>query len=491
MKIIILGAGRVGGTLASSLSSEANDITVIDSDETRLRSLRDRIDIGVVSGHASHPAVLRQAGIEDADMLIAVTGTDEINMLACQIAHSLFRTPTKIARIRSPEYASYDGLFRNEAIPVDVIISPEQLVSNHISRLIDQPGALQVLDFAKGLAQLVAVKAYYGGPLVGQQLRYIRKHIPNVDTRVAAIYRKNHAIMPSGTSNIEADDEVFFVAAKDDIHAVVSEFRRADRPYKRIIIAGGGNIGLRLAKRLESRYSVKIIEFNSDRANYLAQQLEQTIVLTGSGSDQELLLEENIEDTDVFLAVTNSDEANIMSSMLAKKLGAHKVITLINNHSYVDLVQVSDIDIVISPQQITIGTLLTHVRRGDIVNVHSLRRGAAEAIEVIAHGDEKTSKVVGRAIEDIDLPEGATIGAIVREIGTAQPQNDGHRTKERSFTTKNSGNDDQETSNDSHEVLIAHDDLIIQSGDHVIVFVIDKRYTRDIERLFQVGFTFF
>lgn len=489
MKIIILGAGRVGGTLANNLSSEANDITVIDSSESRLRELRDRIDIGVVAGHASHPEVLLQAGIEDADMLIAVTGVDEINMLACQIAHSLFRTPTKIARIRSTEYASHEGLFRNEAIPVDVIISPEQLVSDHISRLILQPGALQVMDFADGVAQLVAVKAYYGGPLVGQELRYIRKHIPNVDTRVAAIYRKSRAILPAGNSVIEADDEVFFIAAKKDIPAVVAEFRRADRPYKRVIIAGGGNIGLRLAKRLESTYSVKIIEYNAARAQELAKQLNQTIVLSGSASDQELLLEENIEDTDVFLSVTNSDEANIMASMLAKKLGAHKVITLINKHAYVDLVQASDIDIAISPQQVTIGTLLTHVRRGDIVNVHSLRRGAAEAIEVIAHGDEKTSKVVGKAIEDIDLPEGTMIGAIVREAQPNDPHDGLLRSPELAMGLQRDPN--RSDANKNHEVLIAHDDLVIHSGDHVIVFVIDKRFTRDIERLFQVGFTFF
>ncbi len=489
MKIIILGAGRVGGTLATHLSGEANDITVVDRNESKLRDLQDRIDIGVVSGHASHPEALLRAGIEDADILIAVTGVDEINMLACQMAHSLFRTPTKIARIRANEYASHDGLFRDEAVPVDVIISPEQLVSDHISRLIMHPGALQVMDFADGLAQLVAVRAYFGGPLVGQELRYIRKHIPNTDTRVAAIYRRNHAIMPTGNSVIEADDEVFFVAAKQDIKDVVSEFRRADRPYKRIIIAGGGNIGLRLARQLENSYSIKIIEANSDRCNHLAAELNQTIVLLGSASDQELLTEENIEDTDVFLALTNSDEANIMASMLAKKLGAHKVITLINRPAYVDLVQSGNIDIAISPQQVTIGALLTHVRRGDIVNVHSLRRGAAEAIEVIAHGDEKTSKVVGRAIEDIDLPEGATIGAIVREMEAEESPEAILRSPELAFGMQR----EQQKTNKPKErrVLIAHDDLIIQSGDHVIVFVIDKRFTRDIERLFQVGFTFF
>lgn len=467
MKIVILGAGQVGGTLAANLANEANDITVVDVNEGFLRELRDRIDIGVVCGHASHPAVLLQAGIEDADMLIAVTSDDEINMVACQIAHSLFHTPTKIARVRSQEYASYPGLFRKEAIPVDVIISPEQIVSNYIYRLVEQPGALQVVDFADGKVQLVAVRAYYGGPLVGQELRFIRKHMPNVDTRVAAIYRRNHAITPQGSTVIEADDEVFFIAAREDIRAVMSELRRLDRPYKRIVIAGGGNIGLSLALKLENRYAVKVIEYSEKRAIYLSEKLQRAIVLQGSASDKELLLEENIEDSDVFLAVTNSDEANIMSSMLAKRLGARKVLTLISNPAYVDLVQGGEIDIAISPQQATIGSLLTHVRRGDIVNVHSLRRGAAEAIEVIAHGDAKTSKVVGKSIEDIDLPEGATIGAIVRE----------HK-------------NDAGVAVD-YAVLIAHDDTRIESGDHVILFLVDKRYTRDIERLFQVGFAFF
>lgn len=486
MKIIILGAGRVGGTLASNLSSEANDITVVDSDTVHLRELQDRLDIGVVAGHASHPNILLQAGIEDADMLIAVTGVDEINMVACQIAHSLFRTPTKIARIRSEEYANHDGLFRHEAIPIDVIISPEQVVSDYIYSLVEQPGALQVLNFADGLAQLVAVKAYYGGPLVGQELRFIRKHMPNVETRVAAVYRRNRPLMPTGSTVIEADDEVFFIAAKDDIRAVMSELRRLDRPYKRIIIAGGGNIGMRLATKLEKKYSVKVIEYNSERAAYLSEHLNHSIVLHGSSSDQELLMEENIEDTDVFLAVTNSDEANIMSSLLAKRMGARKVLTLINNAAYVDLVQGGEIDIAISPQQATIGSLLAHVRRGDIVNVHSLRRGAAEAIEVIAHGDEKTSKVVGRAIEDIDLPEGATIGAIVRE-----QKHDRDEELMRSPELAMGLAIANSTISETREVIIASDDLVIESGDHVILFLIDKRYTRDVERLFQVGFTFF
>ncbi|WP_331344147.1 Trk system potassium transporter TrkA [Cellvibrio sp. UBA7661] len=461
MKIIILGAGQVGGSLAEHLASEANDITVIDTDEERLRELRDRLDISAVTGEASHPDVLMQAGAEDADMLVAVTSDDEINMIACTVAEHLFRTPTKIARVRATSYLTHQQLFENGAIPIDVLISPEQLVSEYVFRLIEQPGALQVVDFADGKVQLVAVKAYHGGPLVGQELRFLREHMPSVDTRVAAIYRRNRAIMPTGTTVIEADDEVFFIAAKADIRAVMSELRRLEVAYKRVTIAGGGNIGLRLARMLEGKYNVRVIEFNKQRAIRLSEQLERAIVIQGSASDKDLLMEESIEDTDVFLALTNDDEANIMSSMLAKRLGARKVMTLINNPAYVDVVQGGDIDIAISPQTTTIGSLLTHVRRGDIVNVHSLRRGAAEAIEIIAHGDAKSSKVVGKALEDIDLPEGANIGAIVRQ------------------------------GPDGDEVVIAHDNVVVQSGDHVIIFLLQKKHIRDVEKLFQVGFSFF
>ncbi|XBG30270.1 Trk system potassium transporter TrkA [Pseudomonas sp. 13.2] len=457
MKIIILGAGQVGGTLAEHLASEANDITVVDTDGDRLRDLGDRLDIRTVQGRGSLPTVLRQAGAADADMLVAVTNSDETNMVACQVAYSLFHTPTKIARVRESSYLTREELFDNDHIPVDVLISPEQVVTNYIKRLIEHPGSLQVIDFAEGKAQLVAVKAYYGGPLVGQQLRQIRAHMPNVDTRVAAIFRRDRPITPRGDTVIEADDEVFFIAAKKDIRAVMGELRRIDETNKRIVIAGGGQIGERLAEAIESRYQVKIIEMSPARCRHLSDTLESTVVLQGSASDKDLMLEENIADADIFLALTNDDEANIMSSLLAKRLGAGKVMTIINNPAYVDLVQGGDIDIAISPQLATIGTLLAHVRRGDIVSVHSLRRGAAEAIEAVAHGDSKSSKVVGKAIEDITLPPGTTIGAIIRD----------------------------------EEVMIAHDDTMIESGDHVILFVVDKKHIRDVEKLFHVGLSFF
>ncbi|MBD8709667.1 MULTISPECIES: Trk system potassium transporter TrkA [Pseudomonas] len=457
MKIIILGAGQVGGTLAEHLASEANDITVVDTDQDRLRALGDRLDIRTVHGRGSFPTVLRQAGADDADMLVAVTSSDETNMVACQVAYTLFQTPTKIARVRESAYLTRSGLFANGAIPVDVLISPEQVVTHYIKRLIEYPSALQVIDFAGGKVQMVAVKAYYGGPLVGQQLRQLRTHMPNVETRVAAIFRRDRPIIPQGDTVIEADDEVFFIAAKADIRAVMGEMRRLDVSYKRIVIAGGGQIGERLAEAIENRYQVKIIEMNPARCRHLSDTLNNTVILQGSSSDRDLLVEENIDNADLFLALTNDDEANIMSSLLAKRLGAKKVMTIINNPAYVDLVQGGEIDVAVSPQLATIGTLLAHVRRGDIVSVHSLRRGAAEAIEIVAHGDAKSSKVIGKAIMHINLPPGTTIGAITR----------------------------------ADQVIIAHDSTVIESGDHVVMFLVDKKYIRDVERLFQVGLSFF
>ena len=457
MKIIILGAGQVGGTLAENLASEKNDITLIDTDTSRLRELSDRIDVKTIVGVGSYPQVMRDAGADDADMLVAVTNSDETNMVACQIAYTLFRTPTKISRIRSNAYLKQTELFSADAFPIDVLISPEQVVTNYISRLLEYPGSLQVLDFADGRVQLVAVKAYYGGPLVGQTIATLKDHLPNVESRVAAVFRRNKAIEPRGNTVIEADDEVFFVAAKGHIKKVMSELRRTEDSYKRVIIAGGGNIGYRLARTLEKDYRIKVIEHGEERAHYLSEHLSSSVVLLGSATDKSLLEEENIENTDVFCALTNDDEVNIMSSLLAKRLGARKVMTLINKAAYVDLVQGGMIDVALSPQQATIGSLLTHVRRGDVVNVHSLRRGAAEAIEAIAHGNKTSSRVVGRRVEEIQLPPSTTIGAIVRE----------------------------------DEVLMPRSDVVVQSGDHVILFVMDKRHIQDVERLFQVGLGFF
>ena len=460
MKIVILGAGQVGSTLAENLAGEANDITVVDTDPAMLAALQERLDLRTVLGYASHPEVLRRAGCNDADMLIAVTDVDEINLLACKIAHTLFRTPTKIARVRSADYLMDAGvLFAQEALAVDMCISPEQLVTEYIQRLIEYPGALQVVDFADGRVRLVGVRAYYGGPLVSRQLKELPAHLPaGVDARVAAIYRRGKAILPEGDTIIEAEDEVFFVAAAAHIPKIIAELRRHDKPVKRVMIAGGGNIGLRLAKALEDKVQVKLIEKDKLRARELATELNHAVVLVGDAANESLLIEENIDDIDVFCAVTNDDEANVLSSMLAKRLGAGKALALINRMAYVDLVEEnSAIDIAISPQQSTVSALLAHVRRGDVVRVHTLRRGAAEAIEAVAHGDAKSSKVVGRAISEIKMPAGTTIGAIVR----------------------------------GEEVIIVHHNTVIQAEDHLILFIVDKKKTREVEKLFQVGFSFF
>ncbi len=457
MKIIILGAGQVGSTVARHLAKEeVNDITVVDLRENLLRDLQDRLDINTVCGFASHPAVLRQAGAEDAEMVIAVTDSDETNMVACQVAYTLFHTPTKIARVREADYLNCPQLFKQEALPVDVLISPEQLVTEYIGRLIKYPGALQVVDFADGRVRMVGVRAFFGGPLVGHELKTIKKHIPSVETRVAAIYRKGQPIMPEGDTVIEADDEVFFIAARQNIRVVISELRKLDRPVRRVIIAGGGNIGMRLAESLEERNQVKLIERDPIRARYVSERLQHTLVLHGDAADEDLLREESIENTDVFCAVTNDEEANILSAMVAKQMGAKKVMALINRPKYAELAEDGLVDIAISPQQVTIGSLLTHIRRGDVTAVHSLRRGAAEALEAVAHGDRETSRVVGRQISEIELPHGTTIGAVVR----------------------------------GERVLMAHGDIEIEADDHLILFLVDKKHVSAVEKLFEVSVAF-
>ncbi len=458
MNIIILGAGQVGSSVATELAKEDNNnVTVVDVNQQILSDLQDRLDIRTICGMASHPSVLERAGAEDADMVIALTNSDEANMTACQVTHTIFDTPKKIARIRSQAYINHPELFADESIPVDVMVSPESLVTDYIQHLIEHPSALQVLDFAFGKVQLVAVKAYYGGLLVGHELQTIREHIPGVEMRVAAIFRNGESIQPDGHRVIEADDEVFFIAARKHIPTVIGELRKLDKPIKRVLLAGGGNIGGTLAKLLEKDYQVKIIETNQERAIQLSEELDSTIVLHGDAADPDLLLEENIESMDVFCALTNDDEANILSAMLAKRLGASKVMSLINRPAYVDLVENGLIDIAISPHTITMGAMLAHIRKGDVVAVHALRRGAAEAIEAIAHGDSKVSKVVGRRIDELKLPEGVSIGAIVRE----------------------------------EEVIMGHHDVVIETDDHVILFLTDKRKIHQVEALFHLAPTFF
>ena len=460
MKIIILGAGQVGRTAAYHLArEEANDVTVVDVDDEVLRDLQDRLDIRTVRGNAASPRTLEQAGAAGADMLVALTNSDEVNMVACQVAWTLFRTPTRIARIRSPDFTSRTELFISPqdgttaaggGFAVDMYVSPEQLVTTYIRRLIRYPGALQIVDFAGGRVRLVGVRAVQGGLLVGQQLRNIRKHLPDIDTRVIAIYRAGRSLRPEGDTVIESGDEVFFLAATKDIRLVMSEMRKREEPVRRVVIAGGGNIGLRLAQELEDDNQVKIIERDPVRAARISEQVSNTIVLNGDAADEELLVEENIDGVDAFVALTNSEEANILSAMLAKRLGCPKVMALISKPAYAELMETGAIDVAISPQTVTIGSLLAYVRRGQVEQVHSLRRGAAEAMEAVAPS-RPGGPVVGHRVEEIPLPEGAIIGAIVR----------------------------------GEDVIMAHHDTVVEPNDHVILFLTDRRHVAAVGRLFQ------
>ncbi|MBV8784816.1 MAG: Trk system potassium transporter TrkA [Gammaproteobacteria bacterium] len=452
MKILILGAGQVGRTAAQALSrEEANEVTVVDLNEDILRELQDRYDVRTVSGNAAHPSVLEAAGAAEAEIIFALTSSDEVNITACQVAFTLYRTPTKIARIRAEAYTTRADLFGSAGLSVDVFISPEQLVAEYVERLIHHPGTLQVLDFADGKVRLVAVRTRRGGPLVGHRLRELPQHLPNMELRVVAIYRAGRAIVPDGDTAVEDGDEVFFLAAAEGIRRAMAQLRGGDDdPARRLIIAGGGHIGLRLAKTLEQSNQVKLIERDPRRARRISELLDKAIVLQGDAADEELLIEENIDAADVFAAVTNSEEANILSAMLAKRLGAHKVMALINRPSYTELVESSPIDIALSPQSITTGTLLAYVRRGDVVRVHQLRRGAAEALEAVVHGDARSSRVVGRAVAEIPLPDGVTLGAVVR----------------------------------GEQVIMAHHDTRVEADDHVILFLADRRHLEAVERLF-------
>ena len=453
MKIVILGAGAVGSTLASLLSEE-HDIVIVDNNSSVLGYLEEEADLKTILGGCSYPNILVNADIANADMVVAVTGSDETNIVSCLIAKVLNSSIKTIARVREASYlrGKTKEAMNSGLIPVDIHVSPEQLITDQIQGLIDIPGSLQVLEFGDGLLNLVAVRAVKGGPMIGHEISDLKKHMPRVDTRVAAIFRKGESIIPSGSTTIEADDEVFFISKKGEASNVINEMRTKEDPYNNVIIAGGGKIGSRLAKATEGKHNIKIIESSPDRARYLSEKLSSSVVLRGSVCDKALLHDENIEGTDVFAAVTNDDEANVMSCLLAKEMGAHKVVALINNPAYVDLVQGKGIDIAIAPSQITIGTFLAEIEGKDVVKVHSLRRGAAEAIETLAkESPSGKESCIGKELGEISLPEGATIGALIR----------GNKAK------------------------IAHDHVHLRENDHVIVFLTNKKYLKEVKNIFS------
>jgi trk system potassium uptake protein TrkA len=462
MNIIILGAGRVGESVAESLVSEQNDITVIDQDPARLRLLEERLDLRGVVGNGIQPSVLREAGAKDADMIIACAAADESNLVVCKIAHDVFNVPTTIARLRSPEFNEGDELLGKSGFAVDHVICPEESVMRYIEQLIQYPEALQVLEFAEGRVSLIVVRAAADSLLVNRSIAEFRERLPHAEMRVVALYRQDTLIDASPETRILPGDEVFVLADTRKIPIVLGGIHKTDKPVQRLMLAGGGKVGLRLARNLVGQYDVKLIERDKKRCEYLASQLPSSmLILNGDGADEDLLQEENVGEMDLFLALTSDDEDNIMSAMLAKRMGARRVMALINRRAYADMMQGSTIDIAISPAQTVIGELLAHLRRGDVAAVHSLRRGAAEALEGIARGDIKTSKLVGRRVEEIKLPKGVSMGAIVRGEG------------------KNS------------EVLMPHHDTLIEANDHIVLFIPNKQDVRAVEKLFQVSATFF
>ena len=452
MNILILGAGQVGSTTAAQLAKEENnDVTVVDVDPEKLDKLASKSDLRVIEGNASYPKTLKAAGADSADMLIAVTSSDEVNMVACQIVSTLFNTQTKIARIRAAAYTDRPELFSENDIPVDFAISPEDLITDYIIEVIQHPGAFQVLDFAGGKIRMVGVKTKQQGFLVDNPIRHLHDHLGNEKVRIAAIYREGLMIAPEGDTIIRKGDEVYFIAAPEDIDHMITEFSPDQEKARNIVIAGGGRIGLRLASKLEDDNHVKLIEKSTARAKKLSEILESTIVLKGDSTDDALLKEENIDNNDVFVATTNSEEANILSAMVAKKMGSKKVMALINKDSFSGLMETDSIDIAISAEQITVSSLLSHIRKGDVVKVHSLKRGGAEALEAIAHSHEN-SNVVGKMVGDINLPEGSFITAIVSSQG---------------------------------EIKTVHHTTFIEEDDHVVVFIDNRDTITEIETIFE------
>jgi trk system potassium uptake protein TrkA len=489
LKIIILGAGRIGESVAGTLVSERNDITVIDTDAVRLRQLEERIELRGVVGSGIEPGVLAEAGARDADMLIACAALDETNLVCCKVAHQVFGIPTRIARVRSNAFKDDSPLLGKEGFAVDRVICPEESLTRYIGKLVEYPEALQVREFAGGLACLVSVRAVAGAPLVRHTIAELRQCVPGADMRIVAIYRRlenepDRFIVCEGQTLIEPGDEVFVLSAREHLQAVLSALHRYDeadgRAVERIMIAGGGRVGLRLARQLVEtgrNYQIKLLERDHARCVLLASELPTgVLVLHGDGTNEDLLEDEGIENIDLFLSLTSDDEDNIMASLLAKRLGAQRVLALINRRSYADLMHGTQIDIALSPAQTMLGELLAYVRRGDVQAVHSLRRGVAEALEIVARGDRKTSRVVGRRISDIELPKGAQFGLVMRglpEIGEG---------------TVPAG---EAPLPPPAQVIIARGDTVIESNDHVVIFVPRKRQVRDVEKLFRVSATFF
>ncbi len=454
-KIAVLGGGQVGSSLAKILTDDGNDITLVDINSSVLEDLQEDNDIKTIHGNASSPSILEQAELSDCDILIAITGSDEVNLVSCHLAKKMFNVPTVIARLRNSEFQISTSGFDLDLFSIDSIISPSKLVTDFIKNIIEHPGAFQAFDFADGKLQVIGATVLKDGPLAGKRLSEFKNHLPNVDVKVVALYRNRKTIPVTGSTIIEIGDDIFFLATPENMR-FISELSKNQSRIENIMIAGGGNVGMTLATSLSKKFSTKIIEKDLLRSKFLSESLEDTVVLNDDISDESLLENEGIEDVDFFCSVTNDDQMNILSAKLAKDLGAHKSISIINKLSYRKLVS-KEIDVVVSPEDVTIGSILTSVRTSDVVKVHSLGFGEAEILEIIIHGDKNTSKVVDRKVSDLELPTGCKIGAIYRD-----------------------GN-----------IILIHNDLTIESNDRLIIYLLHKKDFSKLAKLFQVSIGFF
>ncbi len=454
-KIIVFGGGQVGSSVAKILSDDGNDITLVDVDKSVLENLKEQIDIKTIHGLASHPSIQRLADADNSDMVIAVTGNDEVNMAACHVAKKIFNVPKRIARLRANEYLNDEDGFQKKFFSINDVISPNILVTDYVKNIIDHPGAFQAFKFASGKVHVIAATVLSNGPLARKRLSEFREHLPNVDVKVVAIFREKKYLIPDDDTFIMPDDDVLFIATEENMR-FMSELRKmTDEPHN-VMIAGGGRVGSALAKKLEDTYNLKLIEKDKLIAKNISENLSSTVVLHNDIADETMLKNENINDVDYFCAVTSDDQANILSAKLAKDMGAGKTIAIVNKSSYRNLVS-KEIDVVVSPEDVTIGSLLASVRTSDIVSVNRIGNIDGEVMEIIAHGDKKTSNLVGNKISQLELPKSIIIGAVVRE----------------------------------NNVILANEDIEIRDEDHIIIFAFDKKELPTIEKLFQVNVGFF
>lgn len=425
MKVIICGAGQVGYHIASYLASEQNDVTVIDQAPELIARVNESLDVQAFVGNAALPDVLENAGAADADMIIAVTFADEVNMVACQVAHSLFNVPTKIARIRQHSFLepAWADLFSREHLPIDVIISPEIEVAQAISRRLAVPGAFDMIPLAEDKVRVVGVRCTADCPIVNTPLRQLTELFPDLHIVVVGIVHEENAFIPKSTDQMLPGDEVYFVADTEHVPRALAAFGYQEQEAHRMVIVGGGNIGLNLAKLIEATpdMTARIVERDQARARKIASMLPDTMVTWGDGLDAEILEEINIRSADTVVAVTDDDETNILGSLLAKRYGVERTIALANKTTYSSLVTTLGIDVLVNPRAITVSTILQHIRRGRIRAVHSLRDGFGEIIEAEAL---ETSPLVGSQIREGKLPSGVIIGAIVRDGEVIIPRGD-------------------------------------------------------------------